>query len=125
MEPLTGEELEQKILSQDDERLFAVYESMKRGMTVERLHELTGIDEWFLNKLLHLLTLERRMQGELFTEELHMEAKQYGFPDRVIKEMTGLTRAETYPGLLPYGGHLQRRICRQHTILLQFLRRGR
>lgn len=35
MEPLTGEELEQKILSQDDERLFAVYESMKRGMTVE------------------------------------------------------------------------------------------
>ena len=32
---------------QDDERLFAVYESMKRGMTVERLHELTRIDEWF------------------------------------------------------------------------------
>ena len=97
MEPLTGEELEQKILSQDDERLFAVYESMKRGMTVERLHELTGIDEWFLNKLLHLLTLERRMQGELFTEELHMEAKQYGFPDRVIKEMTGLTELKHIP----------------------------
>lgn len=97
MEPLTGEELEQKILSQDDERLFAVYESMKRGMTVERLHELTGIDEWFLNKLLHLLTLERRMHGELFTEELHMEAKQYGFPDRVIKEMTGLTELKHIP----------------------------
>ena len=99
MELLTGEELKQKILCQDDERIFAVYESLKRGMTVEWLHELTGIDEWFLNKLFHLLTLERRMQGEPFTEELHMEAKRYGFPDRVIREMTGLKELKHIPAV--------------------------
>lgn len=97
MESLSEEELKEKILSQDDERIFAIYESMKRGMTVEWLHELTKIDEWFLNKLLHLLVLERRMQSGKFTEELHREAKQYGFPDRVIKEMTGLKEIKHIP----------------------------
>lgn len=89
MELLSREELELKILSQDDERIFAIYESMKRGRTVEWLHDMTEIDEWFLNKLFHLLTLERRMKNEEFTEELHMEVKRYGFPDKVIKEITG------------------------------------
>lgn len=97
MESLSEEELKEKILSQDDERIFAIYESLKRGMTVEWLHELTKIDEWFLNKLLHLLVLERRMQSGGFTEELHREAKQYGFPDRVIKEMTGLAKIPHIP----------------------------
>ncbi|MCB6607926.1 carbamoyl-phosphate synthase large subunit [[Clostridium] symbiosum] len=97
MERLSEEELKEKILSQDDERIFAIYESMKRGMTVEWLHELTKIDEWFLNKLLHLLVLERRMQNGEFTEELHREAKQYGFSDRVIQEMTGLAKIRHIP----------------------------
>lgn len=97
MEPLSGEELEQKILSQDDERIFAIYESMKRGIPTARIHELTGIDQWFLNKLTHLLVLERRMKREEFTRELHMEAKRYGFPDRVIREMTGLDKIDHIP----------------------------
>lgn len=97
MESLSQEELKEKILSQDDERIFAIYESMKRGTTVEQLHELTKIDEWFLNKLLHLLVLERRMQSGEFTEELHREAKQYGFPDSVIREMTGLPEIRHIP----------------------------
>lgn len=97
MEKLTVVELEQKILSQDDERIFAIYESMKRGIPSGRIHELTGIDEWFLNKLAHLLVLERRMEREEFTRELHMEAKRYGFPDRVIMEMTGLDRIDHIP----------------------------
>ena len=97
MEDLSREELEQKILSQDDERIFAVYESMKRGLTVEQIHEITKIDEWFLNKLLHLLLLERRMQNGPLTEELYREAKQNGFPDCVIKQMTGLEEVPHIP----------------------------
>ena len=89
MEALGDEELTEKILSQDDERIFAIYESMKRGKSADEIHKLTGIDEWFLNKLSHLLCLEQRMREEPFTEELHMEAKQYGFLDQVIKELTG------------------------------------
>lgn len=97
MEEFSGEELEQKILSQDDERIFAVYESMKRGMTVERVHGMTKIDKWFLYKLLHILTLERKMQNGPFTWDLYMEAKQNGFPDSAIKKMTGLETVEHVP----------------------------
>ncbi|MDD6072983.1 MAG: carbamoyl-phosphate synthase large subunit, partial [Clostridium sp.] len=97
MTELTDEELEKKILSQDDERIFAVYESMKRGKTVEWIHRLTLIDEWFLNKLNHLLTLEHRMQEGPLTDALYLEAKQYGFPDKVIHELTGLPEIKHLP----------------------------
>lgn len=89
MEGLTDGELREKILSQDDERIFALYEGMKRGETIESLHRLTGIDEWFLSKLFHILNLEKRMKTEPLETELYMEAKRYGFPDRVIQELTG------------------------------------
>ena len=97
MTELTAEALQAKILSQDDERLFAIYESMKRGMDVETIHEMTKIDEWFLNKLFHLLTLEKRMQSEPMTDALYMEAKQNGFPDRVIREQSGLDDLKHVP----------------------------
>ena len=97
METLGDGELTEKILSQDDERIFAIYESMKRGKSVDEIHALTGIDEWFLHKLSHLLCLERRMREEPFTEELHMEARQYGFPDQVIKGLTGMENIAHIP----------------------------
>ena len=43
----------------NDERLFVVFEALKRGMSVEKIHEITMIDEWFLNKLLHLVRIGR------------------------------------------------------------------
>ena len=88
--PMSVEELREKILAQDDERLFAIYESFKRGVTVAEIHELTKIDEWFLNKLMHILSLERRMQSETLSDALYMEAKQNGFPDAVISASNDL-----------------------------------
>ena len=38
-----------------DERLFVVYELLKRGKTIERIHEITKIDRWFLNCLKNIL----------------------------------------------------------------------
>lgn len=97
LQALTRMELEEKILCQDDERLFAVYEGMKRGISVDRLHELTKIDRWFLNKLFHILTLERRMRSEPLTASSYKEAKQNGFPDTVIEELTDLRLVEHLP----------------------------
>ena len=45
-----------------DERLFAVYELLKRGVTVEKMHEETMIDCWFLSKFLNLLSYERELE---------------------------------------------------------------
>ncbi len=89
VQKMNDEELKNKILQQDDERIFAVYEALKRGTTVEEIHRLTMIDEWFLNKLLHLIDIENRLRRGPFTDELYREAKTYGFPDDVIREISG------------------------------------
>ena len=58
MQALSDEELTNKILARDDERIFAIYEALCRGFSVEKLHELTMVDEWFLEKLLNLKTID-------------------------------------------------------------------
>ncbi len=73
----------------DDRRIFCVYEALKRGITVEEIHNITMIDEWFLEKLKNIVNLENELrQGEL-TEELYVRAKNIGFLDKSIEEITG------------------------------------
>ncbi len=72
-----------------DERLFAVYELLKRGVTVDELYEKTLIDRWFLSKLLNLLSYERELQKGVLTEELYTRGKRLGYPDAAIARLSG------------------------------------
>ena len=73
----------------DDERAFQVFEALKRGVTVEELHEKTMIDCWFLNKLLNLVYLEQWLADGTLTEQKYKLAKQYGYLDSTIERMSG------------------------------------
>ena len=73
----------------DDERAFQVFEALKRGVTVEELHEKTMIDCWFLNKLLNLVHLEQWLADGTLTEQKYKFAKQYGYLDSTIERMSG------------------------------------
>ena len=74
------EESDQEIIERvghcTDQRLFAVYQALKRGiMSVDQIHAVTKIDEWFLNKLLKLVSIEERLSvakngGGLFVQEV-------------------------------------------------------
>ncbi|MFR8001251.1 MAG: carbamoyl-phosphate synthase large subunit, partial [Flavonifractor plautii] len=72
-----------------DERLFAVYELLKRGVTVEKMHQETMIDCWFLSKLMNLLSYERELAKGRLTEELYTQGKQLGYPDATIARLSG------------------------------------
>ena len=72
-----------------DERLFAVYELLKRGVTVEKMHEETMIDCWFLNKIMNLFNYERELQKGQLTEELYTQGKKLGYPDSTIARLSG------------------------------------
>ncbi len=72
-----------------DERLFAVYELLKRGVTVEEMHEATMIDCWFLNKLMNFLHYERELAKGQLTEELYTQGKKLGYPDSAIARLSG------------------------------------
>ena len=72
-----------------DERLFAVYELLKRGVSVEKMHQETMIDCWFLSKILNLLNYERELAKGQLTEELYTQGKKLGYPDSTIARLSG------------------------------------
>lgn len=84
MKKLSSTELICKILEQDDERIFALYEALRRGITVGELHTMTKVDEWFLYKLLHLYELEERLSNGETTDDFIHELKAFGFSDKTI-----------------------------------------
>ncbi|MGD9906865.1 MAG: carbamoyl-phosphate synthase large subunit, partial [Vicinamibacterales bacterium] len=62
-EAATAEELDaalrRRVSVPTDRRMWAVFEALERGWTVERLHELTRIDPWFLQQFADLVDLRR------------------------------------------------------------------
>ena len=73
----------------DDERAFQVYEALKRGVTVDEIHDITKVDRWFLDKLLNLVKLERWLADGELTLEKYDIAKNYGYLDSTIERMSG------------------------------------
>jgi len=68
-----------------DKRIFVIANAMKNGYTVDRIHNLTKIDKWFLEKLNNIIDLESKLENyndtESVPDELLREAKQKGFSD--------------------------------------------
>ena len=88
-EEMSDDEIRSRLSVCDDERSFCVYEALKRGITVDEIHAITMIDEWFLYKLLNLVECEKELNGAELTEELYKKAKLLGFLDRTIEKLTG------------------------------------
>ncbi|MCP6559486.1 hypothetical protein NL501_30150, partial [Klebsiella pneumoniae] len=55
--------IKERILQQDDERLFFIGEAIRRGTTLEEIHEMTKIDYFFLNKFQHIIDIERELKA--------------------------------------------------------------
>jgi carbamoyl-phosphate synthase large subunit len=83
------EEHVEKILRQPTpERIHAIMEAFRRGWDIERVHELSLIDAWFLQRIRRIVGLERRLATEPLPTVLR-EAKQAGFSDAQIARLTG------------------------------------
>ncbi len=85
----TAEELRPLLSHIDDQRIFVVYEALKKGISIEEIHQITWIDEWFLGKLLHLAKAEEALIGADLNEEQLLEYKRLGFLDSTIEKLTG------------------------------------
>jgi carbamoyl-phosphate synthase large subunit len=99
----TDEQIFRRVGECTDQRLFAIFEAMKRGMPIERIHEITLIDEWFLAKLGNLVEIERAFAavkaGRVsLSQESYLEAKKAGYPDKVIEALTGIKIADREQG---------------------------
>ncbi|HPE16676.1 MAG TPA: carbamoyl-phosphate synthase large subunit, partial [Oscillospiraceae bacterium] len=73
----------------DDQRVFAVFEALRRGVTKERIFEITRIDPWFLSKIENLLHYEREIEGKPLSAEQYLRGKKLGYPDAALSRLSG------------------------------------
>ena len=87
LETLSKEQILQKVHICDDERLFVVFEALKRGISVNKINDITKIDKWFLYKLLNLINYERELSEKTLDDALYLKGKKLGYPDKVIERL--------------------------------------
>ena len=80
----------------DDRRIWVIAEALRRGVSYDKIHEITKIDRWFIDKLAILVEMENQLKNEPLTVELLKEAKRIEFPDSVIAKLTGKTEKEIH-----------------------------
>jgi len=76
--------LAEKIQRQDDERIWAIFEALRSGMSVKEIHQMTQIDSFFINKFKNITDLEIELKNNKHSVELLKEAKTRGFADSFI-----------------------------------------
>ena len=87
-------ELLERMKTIDDQRIFVIAEALRKGINYKAIHEITKIDEWFIDKIAILTEMEQRLKKEPLTAELLKEAKRIEFPDTLIAALTGRTEHE-------------------------------
>ena len=84
------------------ERLWYLGDAFRSGMKVGEIHDITGIDPWFLNNIKQILEMEDELKSARHVFERNLpelgeivkEAKQYGFSDKFIARLWGTTEEE-------------------------------
>ena len=89
----------QKLTVASWDRVFVIYDAIQLGIPLQRIHDITKIDMWFLKQYEELYQLEKEIAShkiEDLSKELLLEAKQKGFADRQIAHMMGCLESEVY-----------------------------
>ncbi|MFA6106293.1 MAG: carbamoyl-phosphate synthase large subunit [Patescibacteria group bacterium] len=88
-------DLERWIKIPTPKRIFALAEGFKRGMDAEKIHEMTGIDPWFLYRLKNIVEIEKELgEKKKLDKESLLKSKQAGISDKIIGKLAGKTEAE-------------------------------
>lgn len=84
LQKLSNDSLEKGLIQAQDDRLFYIAEALQRGYSLEKIHDLTKINIFFLDKLAHIQELEQQLQEHPQDLSLLRQAKQYGLADTTI-----------------------------------------
>ncbi|HBN84195.1 MAG TPA: carbamoyl phosphate synthase large subunit [Clostridiales bacterium] len=87
---LSLDELLKKLVEPSSERQFILYEAIRKGADIDKLHELTKIKKWFLEQMKELVELEEQIlsyKGKELPDDLLKQAKKDGFADRYLAKL--------------------------------------
>ncbi len=90
----SDEDLENKLVKAQDDRLFYLAEACRRGYTMSDLHELTKINFYFLDIVKHIVDLEKTIAANPDDITVLKNAKRYGFSDHTIANLWHETEDE-------------------------------
>lgn len=94
LKDISDEQLTEKMVKAQDDRLFYLAEALRRKYRIQDLADLTNIDLFFLDKLLHIIEIEEQLKKYTTHVESLKKAKRYGFTDVKISELWQTTAAE-------------------------------
>ena len=87
-------ELEKNLVTPNSNRIFCIYEALRRDRSIEEIYNLTSIDPWFLNNFKQLVETEASIKEAGFhglEKDFLRKIKQQGFSDFHIGHLTGTT----------------------------------
>lgn len=96
---LSLDELYLKLGEPTSERQFILYEAIRKGAPLSKLHEMTHIKMWFLEQMKELVDLEEKIlacRGGHLSDELLVQAKKDGFSDKYLAELLDVDEWELF-----------------------------
>ena len=94
LQNLSTEQILEDLKRVDNERIWVIAEAIRRDISIDKIHEITTIDKFFINKIQRLVRVEQRLKNEELTVELLTTAKKMGYTDKVISELSGIGQKE-------------------------------
>ena len=88
-----------KLRMPNADRIFYIGDALRVGIDIDRIYDLTKIDKWFLHNISEIIELEKDItaaSGANLSRELLITAKQYGFSDKQIADLTERKEQDIY-----------------------------
>ncbi len=94
---LSKEELLKKLITPSSERHFVMYEALRKGATVEEIHEITKVKAYFIEQMKELVDEEEailKYKGSMIPDEMLVSAKKNGFSDKYLSQLLEVTEED-------------------------------
>lgn len=92
----TDEELMSYVQEFKDDNIYAIFELIRRGVSIEKIHELTKVTELFLESYKRIVEMENKLKENVGSVEVLKEAKVMGISDKYISKIWNMPEIEVY-----------------------------
>ena len=94
LQDLEKEEILEKLKDVDNDRIFVIAEAIRREISVDKIHEITTIDRFFIGAIYKIVRMENELSINEMNPKLLLKAKKLGFTDKVISKLSGISENE-------------------------------
>mgnify|MGYP000296752282 CR=1 FL=1 len=127
------EDLLKMLITPSSERHFIMYEALRKGASVDEIHEITKVKKWFIEQMKELVEEEEALaagKGSMPADELLISAKKDGFSDKYLSQILEISEDEIRNHRIELGveeslGRRSRKRNRRQRLLLLYLQRRR